>query len=190
MDIIMIRHGESEDNINRILSRDTTKLTEKGILQIKRSKEFLEDYKFDKVYYSPLTRTVETKQYLGLEGIEDSRIREINFGIFTGFKYDEFTSKYPVESKLWIDDPHNYEIPQGESINMVYTRVKNFLEDKIKDNEDILLVTHEGVIKVICSWVFDDPNYYFKFKANNGSFSIISVDDGYKYIKKLNCHAD
>ena len=190
MDIIMIRHGESEDNLNKILSRDDTSLTKKGILQIKRSKEFLINYKFDKVYYSPLTRTIQTREHLGLEGIEEERIREIDFGIFTGYKYEEFTSKYPEESKLWIDDPNKYEIPKGESINTVYKRVENFLEEVTEQDEDILLVTHEGIIRVICSWVFDNPEYFFKFKADNGSFSIISINEGYKYIKKLNCHAD
>lgn len=190
MDIIMIRHGESEDNLNKILSRDNTKLTENGILQIEKSKEFLKNYKFDKVYYSPLTRTNETREHLGLEGIEEERIREIGFGIFTGYKYDEFSSKYPDESKAWTDDPYNYDIPKGESINTVYKRVESFLEEVIKKDEDILLVIHEGIIRVICSWVFDDPNFFFRFKAENGSFSIVSVNEGYKYIKKLNCHAD
>jgi len=190
MDIIMIRHGESEDNIAKVLSRDTTKLTKNGISQIKKTKEFLKGYKFDKVYYSPLTRTNETREYLELEGIEEERIREVNFGIFTGYKWDEFSSIYPEESKLWIEDPNTYEVPNGESINMVYKRVKDFLDDIISTNEDVLLITHEGIIRLVCAWVFDEPNYFFKFKANNGSLSIVSTDDGYKYIKKLNCYAE
>lgn len=190
MDIIMIRHGESEDNIGKILSRDNTKLTEKGIIQIKRTKEYLKNYSFEKVYYSPLTRTNETREHLELDGIEETRIREINFGIFTGYKFDEFYNLYPEESRLWIDNPNTYEIPNGESLNMVYERVKQFLEEMVQLDEDILLVTHEGIIRIVCSWVFDNPDYFFRFKANNGSISIISVDEGYKYINKLNGHAD
>ncbi len=182
----MIRHGESEDNIAEVLSRTTTPLTDNGIDQIKKTKEILKDYQFQKVYYSPLKRTDQTRHHLGLEGIEEERIGEINFGIFEGLGYKEFTSKFPEESKLWVDDPFTYEIPNGESIHMVYERVKSFLDQVVEHNEDILLVTHEGIIKVICSWVFDDPSYFFKFKAENGSITIISVDNGYKYIKKLN----
>lgn len=186
MDIIMIRHGESEDNVSKVFSRDTTKLTEKGINQIKKTKELIRNYEFDKVYYSPLTRTDETKLHLELEGIAEDRIREINFGIFTGYSFDEFTTIYPDESKLWVADPYTYLVPDGESIDMVYERVKDFLEEISKQDEDVVLVTHEGIIRLVCSWVFDDPKYFFRFKANNGSISIVSVDEGYKYIKKLN----
>ncbi len=190
MDIIMIRHGESEDNLSKVLSNYDTSLTEKGIEQIKRTKGFLKNYKFDRVYYSPLKRTDETRKYLDLEGIEEPRIREIDFGIFTGYRYDEFTSIYPEESKLWVSDPYNYDVPNGESINTLYKRVEKFLEEIVDKNEDVLLITHEGIIRVICSWVFDEPKYFFKFSADNGSLSIISVNGGYKYIKKLNCHSD
>lgn len=186
----MIRHGESEDNIARVLSRDNTRLTKNGVAQINKTREFLKGYSFDKVYYSPLTRTDETRHHLGLEGIEETRIREISFGIFEGYTYDEFTKRFPEESKAWIDDPYTYEIPNGESLYMVYERVKDFLDEILQRDEDILLVTHEGVIRLILSWVFDDPNYFFKFKAENGSLSIVSVDKGYKYIKKLNCFAE
>jgi len=186
MDIIMVRHGQSEDNVSKIFSRDDTKLTETGIQQIKNARHILKNYDFKNVYYSPLTRTNETLQHLELEGIEEERIREVNFGKFAGLTYDELIKIYPDESKSWFEDPHTYEVPEGESLNMVYDRIDNFLEYAIEKGEDIVLVTHEGIIKLICSWVFDDPAFFFKFKADNGSISIVTVNDHNKYIKKLN----
>lgn len=183
----MVRHGQSEDNVSKIFSRDDTRLTETGIEQIKNARKIIRNYDFKNVYYSPLTRTNETLQHLELEGIPEERIREVNFGKFAGLTVDELVEKYPKESKSWFEDPHTYEVPEGESLNMVYERIENFLEFAIEKAEDIVLVTHEGVIRLICSWVFDDANLYFKFKADNGSISIVSVnDDGHKYIKKLN----
>ena len=186
MDIIMVRHGESEDNISKILSRESTSLTEKGIRQILNTKELLKSYDFEKVYYSPLRRTDETRHYLGLEGIADTRIAEINFGIFTGYKYDEYSKKFPDESNLWSKEPYTYRIPKGESINMAYERVKRFLEDVIMEGKNTLLITHEGIIRIICSWIFDEPEYFFRFKLDNGSINVISIVDGYKFIKELN----
>lgn len=188
MDILMIRHGESEDNIRKVFSSFDTKLTEDGKEQIKRTRILLENYEYEDVYYSPLTRTDETRQFLELEGIKEPRIAEIDFGIFTGLGYEELTRLYPMESKQWVDDPYTYDIPKGESINNAYKRVEEFLEEVIIEDKNILLITHEGIIRIICSWVFENPKYFFKFKANNGSLSIISVVDGYKFIKKLNCH--
>jgi broad specificity phosphatase PhoE len=189
MDIIMIRHGESQDNIAKVLSRENTSLTDKGIKQILQTKELLSRYNFEEIYYSPFKRTEETKNHLGLEGTAEPRIGEINFGIFTGYRFDEYSNVFPEESKLWIEDPYTYMIPNGESIDMAYERVSGFLKDAIKADKNILLVTHDGIIKLICSWVFDDPKYFFRFKVDNGSISVISIDDGYKFIKQLNCQA-
>lgn len=182
----MVRHGQSEDNVAKIFSRDNTKLTETGIKQIKNARELVRNYDFKTVYYSPLTRTNETLQHLELEGVAEERIREVNFGKFAGLNYNELVEKYPDESKSWFADPHSYQVPGGESLNMVYERIENFLEFAMEKDEDIVLVTHEGIIKLICSWVFDEPNYFFNFKADNGSISIVTIEDKNKYIKKLN----
>lgn len=186
MDIILIRHGESEDNVLKVFSRDETKLTEKGIEQIKNTKKRLEEYKFSKVFYSPLARTIETHKYLELNGIEECRIQELNFGIFTGKTFKEYTEEYPEESQAWLDDVFNYDIPDGESLVSVYNRLKTFLDELVKKDEDTVLVTHDGIIKLACCWVFDNPNYFFKFKADNGSITVITVNEGDKYISKLN----
>ncbi|CAK7057772.1 histidine phosphatase family protein [Tissierella carlieri] len=186
MDIIMIRHGESEDNIQRIFSRDDTRLTEKGIEQIKKTKELINKFSYDRVYYSPLRRTVETLENLGLIGTEDIRIREINFGIFTGKTFEEISEIYPDETKSWLDNTQSYIIPEGESLLDVYNRVKEFLDEVSQHKENILLVTHDCVIRLALSWIFDNPDYFFKFKVENGSINIISIEDGFKYIKKIN----
>lgn len=182
----MVRHGESEDNVLKVFSRDETKLTKLGIEQIQNAREIVRKYDFKRVYYSPLTRTNETLQHLELEGIEEERIREISFGIFAGLSYEDLVEKYPEESKLWVDDPYTYNMLDGESINMVYERLVNFLEYVTEKDEDVVLVTHEGIIRLICAWVFDDPSLFFKFKADNGSISIVTVEGDIKYIKKLN----
>lgn len=182
----MIRHGESEDNIMKVFSRADTRLTPTGIGQIIKTKDKLKDYKFSKVFYSPLARTIETHKHLELNGIEEERIQELNFGIFTGKTFKEYTAEYPVESKAWIDDVFNYDIPKGESIVTVYNRLKTFLDELVDKDEDVVLVTHDGIIKLACCWVFDNPNYFFKFKADNGSISVITINDGDKYINNLN----
>lgn len=182
----MIRHGETEDNVKKVYSRDSTRLTEKGISQIARTKELLKEYNYEEIYYSPLKRTVETLNHLGLKGKEEIRIREINFGIFTGKTFKEISDIYSEETKSWLDDINNYKIPQGESLVDVYERVSEFLEELCKLDKNILLVVHDSVIRLALCWIFDNPEYFLRFKIDNGSISIISVDNGFKYIKRLN----
>lgn len=182
----MIRHGESEDNVAKIFGSYETPLSKRGIDQIKITKENLSEFDFNKVYYSPFARTVETLKHLGLNGIADNRIGEYNFGIFTGKTNSIIEEEFPVEYKEWIDDPNDYIIREGESLRIVYNRVKEFLDEMVRQDEDVVLVTHAGVIRLVLCWIFDDIDYFFRFKVDNGSINIISIDDGYKFIKKLN----
>ena len=70
---------------------------------------------------------------------------------------------------------------------MAYERVTSFLEEISKKGQDTVLVCHDGVVKIALSWVFDNLDYFFKFKIDNGSVNIISIDEsGFKYIKKTN----
>ncbi len=186
MDIIMIRHGETEDNLKRIFSRDNTRLTEKGKRQILDSKELLEGFIYEDIYYSPLTRTVESIEVLGLDGVVEDKIREIDFGIFTGKTFDEISKLYPMQSQTWIEDSINYRVAEGESVLDVYRRINIFLEELIKRDKNTLLICHDCVIRLFLCWIFDNPDYFLKFKVDNGSINVISIEGNYKYIKKTN----
>jgi broad specificity phosphatase PhoE len=53
MDIIFIRHGETEDNLKRVLSKDDVLLTKRGEEQIKKITPFVEELENENVYISP-----------------------------------------------------------------------------------------------------------------------------------------
>lgn len=182
----MIRHGQSEDNLRKVYSEPSTPLTGDGIAQVLKTKELLKEYNYEKVYYSPYKRTVETLNYLDLSGKDDTRLREINFGIFTGKTFEEISNIFPEESKLWINDIYNYRIPKGESLLDVYERVSEFLEEVCKSGENLLLVTHDSVIRLALCWIFDNPLYFYRFKVDNASITVVTIDNGYKYINRVN----
>lgn len=58
---LFVRHGETQDNIDRILQghRDTS-LTDKGLREAHVLAEKLQSQHIDAVYYSPLTRIIQT----------------------------------------------------------------------------------------------------------------------------------
>ena len=188
MDIILIRHGETEGNVLKNFSTKDTNLTNRGREQIKKIRPFVETLSFDKVYVSPLKRAMETMEILGLDGDVEKRIQEVDFGLFEGKTYETIKKRFPIEVEIWNDDIINYPTPKGESIKLAYERVTSFLEEIAKKEEDVLLVCHDGVIRIALSWVFDNVEYFFKFKSENGSVNIITVnEDGFKYIKKMSC---
>ncbi|GFN34831.1 histidine phosphatase family protein [Tepidimicrobium xylanilyticum] len=187
MDIILVRHGQTQDNVKGIFSTKETILTDEGKEQIRRTKTFVDTLSFDKVYVSPLYRAIQTMEILGLDGKREERIKEVDFGLFEGNTYEQIKDKFPEEAKIWDEDYINFVTPRGESIKMAYERVTSFLEEILNKGEDALLVCHAGVIRIALSWVFDNLDYYFKFRVENGSVNVISIDEsGFKYIEKAN----
>lgn len=187
MDIIMIRHGQSEDNVARVFGTYKSPLTQKGIGEIKRTKETLKEFEFDKVYYSPFQRAVETYNILDLEGTEEIRIGEYDFGIFAGLDSGSIEEKYPGEYEKWTSNPVEYIINEGESLQIVFDRVAEFLEELIEKNESVVLVTHAGIIRLAFCWVLGNINNFLQFKVENGSINVISVDkEKFKTIERSN----
>ena len=186
MDIILVRHGESEANLAKTFGGPTIKLSQLGRDQAIKSKDFIQSLSFDRVYTSPFVRAVETMEHLGLNGEIKENIREIAFGVLEDKSYDALSKSHPVEAKKWADDPIYYAVPGGETIIEGYNRVEKVLMELIEKDEDVLLVCHEGVIKMALSFVFDNPEYFFKFQADNLSVNVITVEKGHKFISKMN----
>ncbi|HYF04906.1 MAG TPA: histidine phosphatase family protein [Patescibacteria group bacterium] len=92
--IYLVRHGESEDNVNSIVAghRDRP-LTAHGRDQIARTRDRLKDIIFDAVYSSDLQRTQETAQILTEKKLAlktKEALRERFWGRFEGKHSSEF----------------------------------------------------------------------------------------------------
>lgn len=187
MRIIMVRHGETFDNVAKVYSREDTRLTDQGRAEIERTRTLLKNFSYDRAYVSPLVRTRETQEILGLEeAVLDDRIKEIDFGRFVGYNYNNLKEAYPKERDHWLEDYIHNRPLEGESIEDLYGRVVGFLEEKLPQEEDLLLICHDGVIKSILGWVFDRYDYFFKFKLDNGSISVVRIEGDFKFIERLN----
>lgn len=186
MDIILVRHGESQANAEKIYGEKHIKLTEKGIDQARQSRKTIEGLDFKDVYVSPMERAKETMRYLGLEGEVDDNLREVNLGILEGMTYDELLRDYPREAELWKDHPLTYALPEGESVVDTYNRVGESLDRIIEKGDNALLICHDGIIKAALSYVFNSVEYFFRFRSDNLGVSMIRIHEGYKYINYQN----
>ena len=80
MKIYLVRHGETVYNIQRIIQGwCDSPLTEEGIKQARKLKEYLKDYEFKAIFTSSLNRAADTARILN----ED---RNIHFEIFDELK--------------------------------------------------------------------------------------------------------
>lgn len=187
MDIIFIRHGITEYNESRKFGgKSDISLSQKGIAQAKEAALLINSEEISKVYVSPLKRTLETGKFLGLEGIVDERLKEMDFGIFEGYSYQEIEKNYPKEAENWTKDYINYRIPKGESLEDLYIRISDFIDDISNEQGRVLIITHEGVIKCALCSIFGQLEHFFRFKAEHCRFTQIALEDNFKYIKALN----
>lgn len=191
MKFILVRHGETTANIDKIYSGwSDYELTERGKLQIQILAQELRSYKVDTIYTSPLGRTMKTakeiENVIGKKAIMDNNLREMNFGIFDGNTAKEVEEKYPNEWKTWLEEYESYRIPEGECLGDVLDRVKNFI-DFIKGNEgSCIIVSHGGVIQSIITYLLDlELKKMWNFSCPPGGYVEIDYINNFGYLRKL-----
>lgn len=193
MKLYMVRHGETDLNQSRVyFGWQDVSINEAGREQAKILKEKLSDITFSSVLASPLQRARQTAAIIkpDIVPVIDEGLKELNFGQWEGMHYTAIAAKYPQEWQAWADDWLQYQIKYGESFAMFYARVKKSFEQlKVKyENQQILLVTHAGVMKIIMLLALDLPmQHYWNFAFDFGKYSVIHLDlQGGAIVKKIN----
>lgn len=133
-------HGTTTDNEKHVSSGwKNVELSQKGIEQSFALKEKVPMDEIDIVFCSDLKRAVVSANNIfggQKEIIEDSRIRECNYGDLDG----KDTSLVKYEEHIEVP------FPNGESLKDVEERIKDFL-NSIKENYDgktVALVAHKA----------------------------------------------
>ena len=169
--IIIIRHGQSDHNIpaiyNSNLKNRVSNLTKIGEEQIKKSAEKLKmlginNKNVSAIYTSPFSRTQKTAEILADNDLFnknrikiDNRLKEQNAG--------------NLESKPILEDDNLLKNYDGENYADIDKRIESFLEDlKPKDDEYIIVVTHEKVAKELIKIISGE----YKI-LNTGEFIIL-----------------
>lgn len=171
MEVYIIRHGETVWNAQgKLQGSMDIELNENGREVAGRLGEKLESVAFDRIYASPLIRAYETacliRGHRNIPIIRDRRLQEISFGCKEGVHYTEWQS---AESpyRHFFDEPGKYYPPeQGESLQQVYDRTKEFLQEVIepswKETERIMIVAHGALNKgLMCHIEGNDIEHYW-----------------------------
>ncbi|MCT4598448.1 MAG: histidine phosphatase family protein [Vallitalea sp.] len=151
MKFILLRHGETKANVDKIIYGIThSEFTENGLSQVDYMVDYLKHKKVDYIYSSPLKRTLHIANIVGrtlnteINVVDD--VAEMNYGIFEGLTSDEVKKQYPSEFNCFMNDSC-YVIPEGEGSLDFDNRVIKFI-DTIKNEEGTsVIVTHGGVIR-------------------------------------------
>lgn len=175
--LYLLRHGQTEFNIASITQgRVDSPLTEIGKRQALKAKEYFlnNDINFDKVYCSPLKRTLDTcKIVTDIKPIIKDGLIELSFGEIDGKPYS-LASNYN-------DD---YTCIGGESVDIAGDRMLNTLKEIVKeDGKTILIVSHGTALRSLYYKIIGE--YKKTFRIPNCGIMIIDFDDNNFTVKEV-----
>jgi len=152
--ITLIRHGEVEEKYQGCYNGHIDiSLSKKGHSQAKELAEKLKDEKYDAVFCSDLKRAKQTLSYFphAKDATYTPKLREKSWGKHEGLTFDEIISQGEIKYEnftQWL------KALDGEDYKEYIKRVEvffNYLMEQKKEN--ILIVTHSGVIKTAIAMV-------------------------------------
>jgi len=182
--LILIRHGLTIWNHEfRYQGHTDIELSEEGVKQAQALQKRLAGEKLDAIYSSDLSRAVQTASIIAkphrLELITDSRLREVNFGVWEGLNFKEIESRYPDLLKTWLEAPHNLEIPQGETFMAMHDRALTCIREiiAVKPSGTTAVVAHGGTIAALLCGLMNQPlTCMWNYKQKNAALNVLTVD--------------
>ena len=199
MKIYLIRHGETDWNLQQLLQGSADiPLNQNGLELARVTAQGLKDVPFDLIYTSPLKRARQTAEILKGERdiplIEEPRLREICFGIYEGYccSPENYSIPDPAFMKFFTD-PGNYIPPEGaESIAQLCQRTTEFLHE-VADNPEnadrtILFSSHGAAVKGLLSslTITDMKDFWNGGVHRNCGVTILDVTEGRITIEQEN----
>lgn len=165
--IYIFRSGTIDSNEKIFLGWKNVPLSKKGIDEAKQVSKKLSKVKFDFAFTSDQIRGKQAllevvKNKRNTKIIIDSRLREKNYGVYTGLSKEIF-KKYCPNTYIEIKKGRDFPIPNGESLQMVGVRVFSFLNDvfKLIENKEanVLICTHTNPMRLMQEY-FENLEYY------------------------------
>lgn len=193
--IVLIRHGQTAWNREaRFRGQSDVPLESFGLKQAAATAHYVAArWSVVAVYASPLGRTMKTAEAVAqaqgltaqpLEGLVD-----INFGQFQGLLGTKAKQLYPEILHAWVKAPHTVHFPEGESLDIVRSRITAALDQVVARHPDqaVALVSHTVANRVLLCAVLGWANdRFWRMHQETCAVNIFDVDDGTFTIVQLN----
>ncbi|HLO15130.1 MAG TPA: histidine phosphatase family protein [Anaerolineales bacterium] len=168
INVYIIRHAEKEqgDFYNPRLRHQDQPISQKGQQETHKLWSYLCDKGITAIYVSGYHRTGQTIEYVakqsGITPAIDERLNEIDNGRIEGLSDEEIQQSYPEIWKARQERLADFRFPEGETGEEARCRIAEFLEEKrqVHSNENIVLVSHEGLIRLTACYILGLPVYH------------------------------
>ena len=148
--VYLMRHGQDDETY--VGGWSNVSLIDEGRKQAKEAALWIKDNLHIKsIQCSDVKRAIETteivSEVLGVPYTLNSNLREQNKGKLNGVEKGIAYSAHPEfkGKNVTVDTV----FPEGESLRDLYDRIKDYLDEILKMDDDVLLITHRGVINMI-----------------------------------------
>ncbi len=183
--VILVRHGETDWNLEgRFQGQIDIPLNKNGHSQALAAGLFLKNIPLSKAYSSSMTRPKQTAEAIlqshkSLELQSEEGLVEIGHGLWEGKLESEIRKEWPELLQKWQDSPESVEMPEGETIQEVWTRALITWEkicSNLQDEDTALVVAHDAVNKtILCHLLGLTPAEIWMVKQGNGGITIVDI---------------
>ncbi len=162
--LYLMRHGEVDTAYHRTFGgKIDMDLSAQGKEQAAALAGYLRQHPFDSSFTSPMKRVLQTVQPHEAHHDQSPTVldglREVDFGAWTGLKWDEIGEKHNQSAFDWLHLLASNEMPEAEPIESFQGRVQSALSH-ILDGEHgdrIGIFCHGGVIRMLLALILDVP---------------------------------
>lgn len=183
MKFYLVRHADKAkgDYFNLRLQHDDQPISTLGRKQASKIKKYFEKLSIQSIYVSEYIRTEQTARLLARKlnvvPITDSRLIEIDVGITNRLSDEELKEKYPEVWNAFQDRDRDFRWPEGETGLEAQERIVSFVHSIIDRDGDILVIAHDGIVRIFICYVLGLPVYSrFNFQDDTASISEIEWD--------------
>jgi broad specificity phosphatase PhoE len=193
MKLYIVRHGESEANVQHVISNRESpfRLTPRGQEQANALAQNLRDIPITAIYSSPVLRARETAEIISqsfhLPYQVTEALREYDCGILEEKSDQESWKLHSEIAEDWTLN-HNYlRKPEGgESFLDIQNRFLPFIESLKHDNaEHILLIGHGGLFHLMLPLLLTNiDNDFVRSHGLGHTECVIAEDDSGQFVCK------
>jgi broad specificity phosphatase PhoE len=186
-ELILVRHGETVHNVNRITQGwSDSELSERGREQVLRLAERLKQHAPTALYSSPLGRAMSTAQAIadatGLEIVPLDDLREMNYGRWEGRSFMDIRVEDEDIYRRWIVE-EDCPCPGGESHADVRRRMQRAFETV--NSQRAVLVAHGTAIRIGATALLNLPLMSaLRFAQDNAAMNVF-VARGDQWLLKV-----
>ena len=190
--LLFLRHAEpEEDSRGRCYGSLDVGLSRAGAEHAERLARELAGLPLDAVYSSPRRRALDTAAPIAavhnLVPEADNRLRELDFGILEGRRYEEIERSEPELFCAWMETPTEVSFPGGESYADLRRRAVAACDEIRRRNPCALVVTHGGVVRAVVSECLAIPAaLIFRLDQSYGGLTVVDWIEETPILRLLN----